>query len=188
MLLRIGIAVAAVVASLLAARRVGATPIVGNGAETRDPGGPTIVLRDPGDPWQPPQTADPFLRLIREQEDAKRLPRNLLASVLFQESRYRPEIIDGSLASSAGAQGIAQIVPRWHPNVDPLDPQSAIPYAAGLLRQWRDQFGSWPEALASYNWGPGNVSRFGLDESRMPLETRNYLRDVLDRVGPDALA
>ncbi len=127
--------------------------------------------------WKPPKTADPYLSEIQKAEKANNLPDNLLARVLYQESRYRQDIITGELKSSAGAVGIAQIVPRWHPNVNPLDPVESIHYAAGYLRSLYKRFGNWPEALAAYNWGQGNVSRKGL--AAAPLETRNYYAQIL---------
>ena len=70
-----------------------------------------------------------------------------------------------------------QIVPRWHPNVDPLDPTDAIWYAARYLRNLYDRMGhSWKMALAAYNWGPGNVSRNEISD--WPTETKNYVRQI----------
>ncbi len=60
------------------------------------------------------------------------LPKNLLARVAYQESHFRPSIINGTQKSSKGAVGIMQIIPKWHPNVDPtilmmpLDMQQVI--------------------------------------------------------------
>lgn len=58
--------------------------------------------------------------------------------------------------SSAGAQGIAQIMPGtaadWH--VDPWDPYAALSAAAQHLSEYYTQFGnSWSNALAAYNGG-----------------------------------
>lgn len=127
--------------------------------------------------WVPPEKAAPYLYDIYQAEDENGLPRNLLARVLYQESRYRDDIISGETISSAGAVGIAQIVPKWHPDVDPLNPYASIHYAARYLASLHRQFGNWREALAAYNWGPGNVSRKGLE--RAPLETRNYYGQIL---------
>src|SRR5688572_25590325 len=85
--------------------------------------------------WWPPAAAAPYLASIAVAEHTWGLPKNLLARVLHQESRYRPEIIDGRVVSPAGAKGIAQIVPRWHPGVNPLDPFQAIAYAARYLAE-----------------------------------------------------
>lgn len=114
------------------------------------------------------------------------IPHGLLFRQAFQESRFRTDIITGVVRSAAGAVGIMQIIPRWHPSLDPgdaaaderaaLDPARAIPYAAKYLSQLRKQFGSWPLALAAYNWGPGNVSKNPPD--KWPTETRNYVADI----------
>lgn len=131
--------------------------------------------------WQPPERAAPYLAVIRETENGQGLPYNLLARLLWQESRYREDIISGQVVSSAGAVGIAQIVPRWHPDVDPLDPVASIRYAGRYLRALFGQFGSWDQALAAYNWGPGNLSKVRhLDDwlARAPLETRNYVNQI----------
>jgi hypothetical protein len=56
---------------------------------------------------------------------------------------------------------------------------------AYLARMFR-RYGNWPDALAAYNWGPGNVDQWiaaGRNSGRMPLETSRYI----DRVLRDAL-
>lgn len=130
--------------------------------------------------WEPPAAATHYLPAIRTAEAVNGLPRNMLAGLLYQESRYREDIISGEVVSSAGAVGIAQIVPRWHPDVDPLDPVAAIAYAGRYLRGLYEQFEfSWPHALAAYNWGPGNLSRQGIGNA--PAETREYIDDIMAR-------
>lgn len=127
--------------------------------------------------WQPPETAAPYLEWLNDANSMYGLPHNLLARVAWQESRFREDIITGKLMSHAGAQGLMQIVPRWHPNVDPLNPEEAIYYAARYLRNLYDRMGSsWKLALASYNWGPGNVLRHTHQE--WPKETRDYVRQI----------
>lgn len=111
------------------------------------------------------------------------IPAGLLHRLIYQESRFRSDIITGEVVSSAGALGIAQIVPRWHPGVDPLDPIASISYAAYYLARMHDQFGSWRNALAAYNWGPGNLSRHLRDKgelvlAELPSETRNYVEQI----------
>lgn len=108
------------------------------------------------------------------------IPPNLLMRQGEVESSLIPDA-----RSSAGAIGIMQIVPRYHPELGEagaLDPVRAIPYAASLLRQWYDRFGSWTLALAAYNAGPGNVARYG--NAVPPFdETRNYVAKILPSVG-----
>lgn len=120
--------------------------------------------------------------------DRHGLPRDLLARLLWQESRYREDIITGRTRSSVGALGIAQFMPATAADfgVDPLEPFQAIEGAARYLGQLFRQFGNWPEALAAYNWGPGNVKRKGL--AAAPLETRNYYTQILADIGGAAYA
>lgn len=128
--------------------------------------------------WSPPATAAPYLEDIRRAEVRYALPEQLLARVLYQESRFRPDIINGTTRSSAGAVGIAQFMPATAAElgVDPLNPASAIDGAGRYLRRLFDRFGNWSEALAAYNWGQGNVARRGLEAA--PAETRNYLAEI----------
>ena len=51
-------------------------------------------------------------------------------------------------------------------------------YIAMLFRR----YGNWPDAIAAYNWGPGNVDNWiaaGRPMERLPLETTHYLARVL---------
>ena len=122
-----------------------------------------------------------FLPLIQQAEAENGLPPGLLDRVLYQESRYRSDIIEGRTVSGAGAVGIAQIVPRWHPTVDPLDTSAAIFYAARYLAQHYRRFGTWSLALAAYNWGQGNQNRDladGIIGNEWPDETRRYVAEI----------
>jgi soluble lytic murein transglycosylase-like protein len=107
------------------------------------------------------------------------VPADLLARVLWQESRFRPDIINGTTRSSAGAVGIAQFMPATADDlgIDPLDPAQAIDGAARYLAQLHRMFGNWREALAAYNWGMGNVSRRGI--ANAPAETREYVASIM---------
>ena len=52
---------------------------------------------------------------------------------------------------------------------------------AYLARMFR-RYGNWPDALAAYNWGPGNLDQWiaaGRNADRMPLETSRYIERVL---------
>jgi len=133
--------------------------------------------------WTPPASAQPYLTDIQNAEYQYNMPKYLLARLLHQESHYRDDIIFGDLKSSAGAVGIAQIVPRWHPNVDPTNPTESIYYAAKFLTKLKERFGSWDIALAGYNWGPTAVSKAihahgdkWLEHA--PEETQNYVSDI----------
>jgi hypothetical protein len=103
------------------------------------------------------------------------LPEGLLEKVAEVESSFNPEAV-----SPAGAIGLMQIVPRWHPGVDPTDPVQSINYAARYLSELHESFGNWELALAAYNAGQGNVRRYG---GIPPFpETQNYVKRISESV------
>ena len=81
-----------------------------------------------------------------------------------------------------------QIIPRWHPSLDPgdaaaderaaLDPFQAMDYAAKYLSSLQRQFGTWKLALAAYNWGPGNLAKNLHAPGRWPAETLAYVAEI----------
>lgn len=125
-----------------------------------------------------PTGAERYRATIVRSAEARGVPPDLLARVLWQESRFRPEVIDGRVRSPAGAAGIAQFMPRTARQfgIDPLNPEQAIPAAAQYLRQLFDRFGSWSMALAAYNWGQGNLAKRGIKNA--PAETRAYVEEI----------
>lgn len=84
-----------------------------------------------------------------------------------QESGFQTQV-----GSPAGAIGIAQIVPRWHPGVNPRDPEASLKYSTAMMAKNVKKFG-WRDALAMYNSGRHwNVSK-GFSE------TRGYVHNIL---------
>lgn len=126
--------------------------------------------------WKPPAK---YANIIAMAEAQNGIPPNMLARLLYQESRYREDIITGKTRSPVGALGIAQFMPATarEMGIDPLNPPQAINGAARYLARLYDKFGNWTEALAAYNWGSGNVQRKGL--ANAPTETRNYFVQIL---------
>lgn len=136
--------------------------------------------------YLPPMAAQQYLSRINEAERANGIPHNLLTRLLQQESHFNPAAV-----SPVGAQGIAQIMPATArdagfgvpPIADPFDPLAAIPWAAKYLSALQRHLGSWDRALAAYNAGYGNILK-ALDSagpnwlSQLPLETRNYVRQI----------
>lgn len=120
---------------------------------------------------------------IRAAEVKYGIPRNMLARLLWQESRYREDIISGRTRSSVGAAGIAQFMPATakEMGIDPLNPFQSIDGAGRYLSRMYAMFASWTKALAAYNWGPGNVQRKGI--AAAPRETRNYYGQILADIG-----
>lgn len=135
-----------------------------------------------------PTGSAPYQDAIQRAADANAVPVQILAWLLWKESRYNPAIIDGTKRSPVGALGIAQFMPATanELHIDPLDPAQAIPAAAAYLARLYRARGTWSEALAAYNWGIGNVSRKGIGNA--PAETVDYYTTILARAGMEITA
>lgn len=115
-------------------------------------------------------------------------PAGFLAQIR-QESAWNPNAVN----TSSGAMGLGQFMPatwaEWGQGKSPFDPAASLESAARYMkwiRQWligQGLDGSWDQALASYNWGIGNVrtavGTYG-DEwlEHTPAETRQYVYKI----------
>ncbi|HID2929327.1 TPA: lytic transglycosylase domain-containing protein [Klebsiella pneumoniae] len=113
------------------------------------------------------------------------LPAGLLSSVAGTESGGDPFAV-----SPKGAKGPFQFMDGTARDLglkgmDVYDPHKSADAAARYLRYLLDATGGDLEkALASYNWGLGNVQKKGMDN--MPAETRNYVPKVMAGMRPGA--
>jgi hypothetical protein len=106
------------------------------------------------------------------------VPAPFFIRLLFQESRFRPEVV-----SIAGAQGVAQFMPQTAEQMgleNPFDPVQAIPASARLLRDLVKQFGNLGLAAAAYNAGPKRVADWlaAKGKSKLPEETQGYVKTI----------
>jgi len=126
-----------------------------------------------------PNTESPEVfvcRLIESSALTQNLPVGYLTRLIWQESSFRPDAV-----SPAGAQGVAQFMPRTADErgvANPFDPEEAIPKAAELLDDLRRRFGNLGLAAAAYNAGPGRVSNWLAGHSDLPAETQDYVFSV----------
>jgi hypothetical protein len=107
------------------------------------------------------------------------LPVDFFARIIWQESK-----LVETARSSAGAQGIAQFMPRTASSrglLDPFEPIAALREAASYLRELRKTFGNLGLAAAAYNAGPGRLSQWLSGKVRLPAETVAYVRLVTNR-------
>ena len=118
---------------------------------------------------------------MNKLEQLYRLPEGLLRSVAIAESSGNPNAVSG-----AGAQGLFQIMPATGRDLglrgnDAFDPMKSAGAAAKYLSQLlKANNGDLSKALASYNWGLGNVQKHGM--ALMPQETRNYVPRVMSNM------
>jgi soluble lytic murein transglycosylase len=135
--------------------------------------------------------------IIRQQAREKDLPADLIAGVIYAESKFSDQ------TSHAGARGLMQVTPATAHAIatrtggsafqesDLSDPEVNIRYGTWYLRNLMDHYGGdVVYTLAAYNAGQGNVDRWVADAkagggrlrvSSIPFaETRNYVERVLD--------
>ena len=133
--------------------------------------------------WLEHPNAKKYLPALNAAESKYGIPQNLLARIAYQESRWRDDIITGQLKSKVGATGIMQLMPKYHPTVNALDPLASIDYAGAFLAGLYKQFKSWPLAVAAYNAGAGNVTKYkGIPPFK---ETQNYVSQVFSDLVTD---
>ena len=118
--------------------------------------------------------AVPYYPIFQQAALKNNIPITLLIAVADKESKF----VATAYNTKSSASGIMQVVPKFHPELqNPFDPGQAIPYAAKYLRKLYDRFGTWKLALAAYNWGEGNLAKYGL--AKAPAETRDYYSTIL---------
>jgi len=128
--------------------------------------------------------------IIRQQADEKDVPADLIAAVIYAESKFRDQ------TSAAGARGLMQITPETANVIERLsggqtfviedlaDPDINIRYGTFYLRYLLDRYdGNEVAALAAYNAGEAHVDEWGgaeLDVEDIAFqETRDYVEEVL---------
>lgn len=103
------------------------------------------------------------------------LPAGLLDRMWNQESGRGKNML-----SPKGAMGHFQFMPGTAKQYGVSDPNDLTQSATGAAKYLRDLMGMFGgdinRAVAAYNWGPGNVQRYGLGAA--PSETRQYLKNV----------
>ena len=124
----------------------------------------------------PGNGAVPFQSLIEESCAKYGVDPALLAGLIEQESHFDPTV-----GSSAGAQGLTEMMPETAASLgvtDPHDPAQSIDAGARLLSEKLAEFGGNTElALAAYNAGSGAVQQY----NGIPPypETQEYVKKVL---------
>jgi soluble lytic murein transglycosylase-like protein len=104
---------------------------------------------------------------------------NLDPAKLTAQLAYESGLDPSKVNPKSGAAGIAQFMPGTARGfgIDPMNPQQAIFAAAAYMRQNLNRFNNdYPTALAAYNWGPGNVAKYGLQAA--PPETQRYVANL----------
>ncbi len=139
-----------------------------------------------------------YEEIVRGHAENYRLEPQLLAAMIYQESKFDPEA-----RSSSGAVGLMQLLPEtgqgiadrtggdsWRPE-DLLIPELNVRYGAWYLRHLLDKYDDESLALAAYNAGQTNVDEWRRDGAGIQFaETRHYVERVqeLKRMYADVYA
>ena len=129
-----------------------------------------------------------YAAVVRERAQAERIDPALLAAVIYQESKFRP-----NARSASGAIGLMQLTPSTAKGIairtggsaftidDLTNPEINIRYGSWYLRDLVSKYGSLRLALAAYNAGQGNVDRWRAEGKGIQFaETRAYVERVED--------
>jgi hypothetical protein len=122
----------------------------------------------------------PIAEQIRAEADRQGMSefKDLLVRQAFQESKFNPDA-----RSNKKAGGVMQIIPGTAKELgvkNVFDAADNIRGGVKYMKQLLEKYDNDPEkALAAYNWGPGRVDKLGL--SRMPLETKGYITNILGK-------
>ena len=126
-----------------------------------------------------PKTANTKKAMCETLATAARLhdlPVGFFVRLINQESGFDPEVV-----SHAGAQGVAQFMPKvaeeWGLK-NPFDPHAALVASARFLRSLYEQLGNWGLAAAAYNGGIGRVQKWIAKRGKLPDETRHYVMTI----------
>lgn len=114
-------------------------------------------------------------RIAREEG----VDETVFLSLVFQESRFNP-----CVTSPVGAYGLTQLMPGTAADlgVNPHDIEDNLRGGARYFKQQLRKFGSVELALAAYNAGPGNVSKYG---GIPPFkETKEYVHNITQKWMP----
>jgi soluble lytic murein transglycosylase-like protein len=99
-----------------------------------------------------------LLKSVYSEAELAGLDPQLVLAVIDIESNF-----DRFALSSAGAQGLMQVMPFWkdvygRPNDDLFNPSISLRYGCSILRTYLDRYSTQADALAAYNGSLGRTT------------------------------
>ncbi|WP_152613206.1 lytic transglycosylase domain-containing protein, partial [Inquilinus limosus] len=142
--------------------------IAGCGSDKPRPSGSNVAY------WEPQ---------IQKASKRFNVPPEWIREVMRIESGGRSTWKGGQpITSSAGAQGLMQVMPTTYEELrqkhglgrDPYDPENNIMAGTAYIRELYEMYGS-PGFLGAYNAGPGRYRQYVENGRSLPPETRRYM-------------
>ncbi len=119
-----------------------------------------------------------YSKIIEKASKNHVVPKELIHSVIRQESNYNPFSI-----SHKGAMGLMQLMPQTAKQLNvsnPFSPEENIMAGTEYLKKMLNQYdGDLLKALAAYNAGPKALSHYN-DKIPPYKETQNYVKKVVE--------
>jgi hypothetical protein len=125
--------------------------------------------------------SQPLATIVAEAAHRFGIPEGWIWAVMRVESAGQTHTV-----SSAGAQGLMQIMPATWTRLrarhglgdDPFDARDNVLAGASYLREMYDRYGSVTAMLAAYNAGPGRYEAYAAGARGLPLETTRYVARI----------
>jgi len=136
---------------------------------------PTVPAGDP---------LTPICSMIEVAARLNALPVDFFTRLIWQESRFQPDVVGPLTRGGEHAEGIAQFMPGTAVErglFEPFNPVEALPKSGEFLAELRDEFGNLGLAAAAYNAGPQRVRDYLAGLRDLPSETRHYVLAITGR-------
>jgi soluble lytic murein transglycosylase-like protein len=140
------------------------------------------------------QLLDRWDPIVTDAAKKFHVPKAWIRAVMRMESGGRTMLAqDQPMVSSAGAQGLMQVLPQTYNDMraqyglgaDPFNPHDNIFAGAAYLRLLQQKYG-FPAMFAAYNAGPGRLEDHMANGGALPAETRAYIGGITRVLNPHA--
>ncbi len=137
------------------------------------------------------QLLDRWNPLVQAASKRFGVPVAWIRAVIARESGGRTMASETQpIVSSAGAQGLMQLMPDTYKDMaaqyglgaDPFNPKDNIIAGTAYLRWLHGKYG-FPAMFAAYNDGPGNYEKSLANKKILPAETVAYIKGIAGKLG-----
>ncbi len=111
---------------------------------------------------------------IKNASKKYKVPLKISLGVAKIESNFNPKAV-----SPKNASGLFQLMPKTALGLgvdNVFDPEQNANGGNRFLASLYRKYGNWPDALAAYNWGPGNMD----SDKPIPNSVNDYVNKVLE--------